>query len=55
MQATEKIAILDYTTGKVIISTISQREEASDFFERKGLKEDDIEWMRGDIQILVEE
>ena len=54
MIPTEKIAILDYSTGEVRICTISQREEAEDFFTRKGLRTTDIAWMRGDLQIYVE-
>lgn len=52
--ATEKIAILDFSSGKVFVYTISQREEASDFFARKGFNESEIEWMRGDLEIYIE-
>ena len=51
---TEKIAILDFSTGDVIISPISEREEAEEFFKRKGLRESDIQWMRGNIRVCIE-
>lgn len=50
----EKIAVLDFSRGEVIISDISEREEASDFFARKGIRKDDVQWMRGDLKIIVE-
>lgn len=50
----EKIAILDFSTGKVHVYPISQREEARDFFNRKGFREEDIEWIRGDLEICIE-
>ena len=42
----EKIAILDYS--------ISEREEAEHFFKRKGFRESDIQWMRGNIKVHIE-
>lgn len=51
--ATEKIAILDFSTGEVLIYPISQREDSQDFFKRKGLRESDIQWMRGDIKVFI--
>ena len=51
---TEKIAILDFSRGEVIISDISEREDASTFFARKGIREKDIQWMRGNLKIIME-
>lgn len=55
MTAQERIAILDFSTGEVFIYPVSQREEASDFFKRKGFRESDIQWMRGDLNIHIED
>lgn len=51
----EKIAILDFSTGEVFIYSISEREEAEHFFKRKGFRESDIQWMRGNIKIHIED
>ena len=51
----EKIVILDFSTGEVFVYSISEREEASDFIERKGFRESDIQWMRGNIKVHIDE
>ena len=51
----ERIAILDFSTAKVFVFPISMREEASSFLSRKGFREEDIQWMRGDIEICIED
>ena len=51
----EKIAILDYTTGEVCIYPISENEETSEFLEKKNFRESDIAWMRGKINIYIED
>ena len=51
----EKIAILDFSTGKVHVCPISEREEASDFFKRKGFRESDVSWMKGNLKIHIED
>lgn len=51
---TEKIAILDFSTGEVFIYSISEREESEHFFKRKGFRESDIQWMRGNIKVHIE-
>lgn len=51
----EKIAILDFSTGEVYVYPISEREEASDFFKRKGFRESDVSWMRGNLKIHIED
>lgn len=51
----EKIAILDFSTGEVFVYTISEREEAEHFFKRKGFRESDIQWMRGNIKVHIED
>ena len=50
----EKIAIIDFSRGEVYVFPISQREEASDFFKRKGFNEEDLQWIRGDLKINIE-
>lgn len=50
----ETIAILNFTTGEVIISKLSEREDANAFFERKGLNADELQWMRGDLKVIIE-
>lgn len=50
----EKIAILDFSTGEVFIYPISEREESEHFFKRKGFRESDIQWMRGNIKVYIE-
>lgn len=50
----EKIAILDFSTGEVFVFPISEREESEHFFERKGFKESEIQWMRGNIKVIIE-
>ncbi len=50
----EKIAILDFSTGEVFIFPISEREDSEHFFKRKGFKESEIQWMRGNIRIHIE-
>lgn len=52
--AQEKIAILDFSTGEVFVFPISEREESEHFFKRKGFREPDIQWMRGNIKIHIE-
>ena len=52
---TEKIAILDFSCGEVFVYSISEREESEHFFARKGFKESEIQWMRGDIKIHIED
>lgn len=52
---TEKIAILDFSTGEVFVYSISEREESEHFFARKGFREADIQWMRGNIKIHIED
>lgn len=52
---TEKIAILDFSCGEVFIYSISEREESEHFFARKGFKESEIQWMRGDIKVHIED
>lgn len=51
---TEKIAILDFSTGEVFIYSISEREDSEHFFKRKGFRESDIQWMRGNIKVRIE-
>lgn len=51
----ERIAILDFSTGEVLIFPISKREESEHFFKRKGFRESDIQWMRGNIKIHIED
>ena len=51
---TEKIAILDFSCGEVFIFPISEREDSEHFFKRKGFRESDIQWMRGDIKVHTE-
>ena len=51
---TEKIAILDFSTGEVFIYPISEREESEHFFKRKSFRESDIQWMRGNIKVHIE-
>ena len=51
---TEKIAILDFSCGEVFVFPISEREESEHFFARKGFRESDIQWMRGDIKVHIE-
>lgn len=51
---TEKIVILDFSCGEVFIYPISEREESEHFFARKGFKESEIQWMRGDIKVHIE-
>jgi len=55
MAAMEKIAILDFSRAEVLIVPISQREDAEDFFNRKGIDSSNVQWMRGDFKILVED
>ena len=50
----EKIAILDFATGGVYVYPISEREEAEDFLVRKGFQIENVEWMRGDLDIYIE-
>lgn len=50
----EKIAILDFSCGEVFIYPISEREESEHFLERKGFKESEVQWMRGDIKVHIE-
>jgi hypothetical protein len=52
---TEKIVILDFSTGEVFVYPISKEEDTNDFFSRKGFRESDIQWMRGDIKINIED
>ena len=52
---TEKIAILDFSCGEVFVYSISEREDSEHFFARKGFREADIQWMRGDIKIHIED
>lgn len=52
---TEKIAILDFSCGEVFVYSISEREESEHFLTRKGFREADIQWMRGDIKIHIED
>lgn len=52
---TEKIAILDFSTGEVFVYPISEREESEHFFARKGFREADIQWMRGNIKVHIED
>ena len=52
---TEKIAILDFSCGEVFVYYISEREESEHFFARKGFKESEIQWMRGNIKIHIED
>ena len=51
---TEKIAIIDFSKGELYVFPISQREEAKDFFKRKGFNESDLTWIRGDIKVNIE-
>lgn len=51
----EKIAILDFSTGEVFVFPISEKEETEHFFKRKGFREPDIQWMRGNIKIYIED
>ena len=51
----EKIAILDFSTGEVFVFLISEREETEHFFKRKGFRESDIQWIRGNIKIYIED
>ena len=51
---TEKIAILDFSCGEVFVYPISEREESEHFFARKGFRESEIQWMRGDIKVHIE-
>lgn len=51
----EKIAILDFSCGEVFIFPISEREESEHFFARKGFRESDIQWMRGNIKVHIED
>ena len=50
----EKIAILDFSTGEVFICPISEKEDTEHFFKRKGFRESDVQWMRGNIKIRIE-
>lgn len=50
----EKIAILDFSCGEVFVFPISEREESEHFFARKGFRESDIQWMRGNIKVHIE-
>ena len=51
---TEKIAILDFSCGEVFVYPISEREESEHFFARKGFRESEIQWMRGEIKVHIE-
>lgn len=51
----EKIAILDFSTGEVFVYPISEREESEHFFARKGFRESDIQWMRGNIKVHIKD
>ena len=51
---TEKIAILDFSCGEVFVYPISEREDSEHFFARKGFRESDIQWMRGNIKVHIE-
>ena len=51
----EKIVILDFSCGEVFVYPISEREEAEHFFKRKGFNESNIQWMRGDIKVHIED
>lgn len=52
---TERIAILDFSCGEVFVYPISEREESEHFLSRKGFREADIQWMRGDIKVHIED
>ena len=54
MMSREGIAILDFSTGEVFVFPISEREESEHFFKRKGFKESEIQWMRGNIRVIIE-
>ena len=54
MVSQEKIAILDFSTGEVFVFPISEREDSEHFFKRKGFKESEIQWMRGNIRVIIE-
>lgn len=58
MDGFEKIAILDYEEGEVIIANIPKKESARSFMQRKGIgtltNPHNIEWMRGDIKLTIE-
>lgn len=51
----EKIAILNFANGEVLISSITEREDTEEFCKRKGINYDDIQWMRGDLKIIIED
>lgn len=50
----EKIAVLNFVNGEVLISSLSEREDIESFFQRKGLRSEDVQWMRGDLKIIIE-
>ena len=52
---TERIAILDFSCEEVFVYPISEREESEHFLSRKGFREADIQWMRGDIKVHIED
>lgn len=49
------MAILDFSTGEVFIYPITEREDSEHFFKRKGFRESDIQWMRGNIKVHIED
>lgn len=59
MDGFERIAILDYEEGEVIIASIPKKESARSFMKRKGIgtltNPSNIEWMRGDIKLIIED
>lgn len=50
----DKIAILDYSMGEVYIADVPKDEDTHSFFRRKGIRESDVHWMRGDIRIYID-
>lgn len=54
MPHTEKIAIIDYTIAEVFIYPISEDEETAHFLKRKGFKESEVAWVRGNIKVHTE-
>ena len=51
----EKIVILDFSRGEAFVCAISEKEETSTFLERRGFRENDIQWIRGNLNIYIED